>query len=88
MRLRLPFAPITFQPPNWGDEMLSQVDVLRYLIAMGPGRTANEFTRAIHAGGAYQQRVNQDCAMLWQAGKVERRGAGGPAEPYRYFPRP
>ena len=67
--------------------MLVQIDVLEFLIAKGPGRTEAELSAAIHAGNGYQQRVNQDCQMLFSAGRVERRGAGGVTDPYRYYPK-
>ncbi len=66
--------------------MLTKQDVLQYLVEHGPGRTAVELAQAIHGQSAYQQQVNQDCEMLSHVGTVERRGAGGPADPYRYFP--
>lgn len=66
--------------------MLTQVEVLEYLIAKGPGRTEIELATAIHGSKAYQQRVNQDCALLLNRGSVQRRGAGGPGAPHRYYP--
>ncbi len=33
---------------------------------------------------AYQQRVNADCRLLIQTGKLVRHGNGGPADPYTY----
>lgn len=66
--------------------MLNQIDVLEFLISKGPGRTEIDLAEAIHGNQAYQQRVNQDCRLLVGRGKVERRGDGGPADPYRYFP--
>ena len=67
---------------------LIQIDVLHYLIEKGPGRTEHELADAIHGENGYQQRVNQDCGILINRGFVERRGAGGPNDPYRYYPRP
>jgi predicted transcriptional regulator len=66
---------------------MTQIDVLEFLIQKGPGRTEMELAQAIHGDKAYQQRVNQDCNMLVNAGKVERRGGGGPGDPFRYWPR-
>lgn len=66
---------------------LAQIDVLAYLIRVGPGRTEAQLADAIHGDAAYQQRVNQDCRMLAEQGVVERRGGGGPSDPYRYFPK-
>jgi hypothetical protein len=66
---------------------LAQIDVLAYLIRTGPGRTEAQLAEAIHGNAAYQQRVNQDCRMLADGDLVERRGDGGPSDPYRYFPK-
>jgi hypothetical protein len=66
--------------------MLSQIDVIEFLILRGPGRTERELAEAIHGAASYQQQVNQDCQLLAQRGKVERRGHGGSADPYRYYP--
>ena len=49
-------------------------------------RTEIELAQAIHGDQAYQQRANQDCNMLLNAGKVERRGDGGAGDPFRYWP--
>jgi hypothetical protein len=68
--------------------MLTQIAVLAYLIAMCPGRTEMELARAVHGRDGYQQQVNQDCSMLVNSGRAERRGNGGPNDPYRYFPKP
>jgi hypothetical protein len=62
-------------------------DVVLYLIIQGPGRTAVELSQAIHGYKGIQQNANQECEMLARAGKIERRGAGGPADPYRHFPK-
>ena len=67
--------------------MLTQADVITFLVLKGSGRTERELAQAIHGNNAYQQQVNQDCQMLVLRGKVERRGQGGPADPYRYFPK-
>jgi hypothetical protein len=63
-----------------------QVDVLQFLIEKGPGRTELELARAIHGDKGYQQQVNQDLGLLVNGGKAQRRGDGGPSDPYRYFP--
>ncbi|MCP3463048.1 hypothetical protein [Bradyrhizobium sp. CCGUVB23] len=63
-----------------------QIDVIRFLVGKGPGRTEIELAKAIHGDDAYQQQVNQDVRMLVDAGKIVRRGGGGPNDPYRYYP--
>jgi hypothetical protein len=64
-----------------------QIDVLQFLVEKGPGRTEIELARAIHDDTAYQQQVNQDIRMLSDRGSIERRGGGGPNDPYRYHPK-
>lgn len=61
-------------------------EVLEFLIRKGPGRTERELAEAIFGLGAEQQRVNQDVRRLELDGAVERRGAGGPSDPYRCYP--
>lgn len=60
-------------------------DVLLFLIEKGPGRTEAQLAEAIFGSRAYQQRVNQDCQLLVNKGSVERRGQGGPSDPFKYF---
>ena len=67
-------------------DMPTRTTVLLYLIQHGPGRTEIELARAIYGEGATQQQVNQVCSLLESRGLVERRGAGGQSEPYRYYP--
>lgn len=62
-------------------------DVLLFLIEKGPGRTEAQLAEAIFGNSGYQQRVNGDCWLLESKGYVERRGEGGPSDPYKYFPR-
>ena len=65
--------------------MLTIADVLVFLIENGPGRTEEQLAEAIFGAAGYQQRVNQDCRLLVGQGKIERRGSGGPSDPYCYF---
>jgi hypothetical protein len=65
---------------------MMQADVLKFLIEKGPGRTQVELAKAIHGPSGYQQQVNQDLDLLVSRGLIERRGKGGAAEPYQYYP--
>lgn len=65
---------------------LAIADVLLFLIENGPGRTETELAEAIFGPQGYQQRVNEDCKQLVRRKQVERRGAGGLTDPYRYHP--
>ncbi len=64
--------------------MLALWEKLLFEIENEPGRTESDLSRAIFGPDGCQQRVNQECRLLMNAGKVERRGAGGPAEPFTY----
>ena len=66
--------------------MTTIADVLLFLIENGPGRTETELAEAIFGKAGYQQRVNGDCNLLLGRGRIERRGGGGPSDPYRYHP--
>lgn len=65
----------------------SLIEVLAFLIEKGPGRTEAELAKAIYARAGYQQRVNEDCRILADSGRVERRGGGQRGDPYRYYPK-
>ena len=67
--------------------MLVQIEVVKYLIEKGPGRTALEIAEALFSSSGYQQLVNQDCYRLANGGGVERIGSGTPGDPYRYYPK-
>ncbi len=62
-------------------------EVVRFLIDKGPGRTEAELAEAIFGKNGYQQRVNQECRMLSESGMIERRGSGGQADPFKYYPK-
>ena len=66
--------------------MLVQKEVIQFLISKCPGRTEIEIAEAIFGYGAYQQSVNQDCRMLAESKKVERRGTGGSSDMFKYYP--
>lgn len=66
---------------------MTQMDILEFLIQKGPGRTEAELAKAIFGERGEQPFVNQDCRLLADRGKVERRGEGGIYAPYRYYPR-
>jgi hypothetical protein len=67
-------------------DQLVQMDVLAYLVRVGPGRTAAELAQAVHGDAAYQQQVNQDLVSLVSNGSIERRGNGAPGDSFRYYP--
>ena len=65
--------------------MLTNIQVIEFLISRGPGRTELELAQAIYGPNAYQQQVNQDCGLLVRQNILERRGRGGVGDPFRYY---
>ena len=59
-------------------------DILKF-VELRPGRTEAEIAAAVIGRKGYQQRVNGDCRLLVDRGLIERRGQGGPGDPYRYY---
>jgi len=55
-------------------------------IRQNPGRTATEIAKALFGDHGYHQRVNNHCLALTLAKRVERKGTGGPGDPYTYHP--
>ena len=64
---------------------MNLAEVLIFLIEHGPGRTEAQLAEAVFGSKGYQQRVNQDCRLLVDRGEIERRGRGGPSDPYKYY---
>jgi hypothetical protein len=62
------------------------IDVILFLVESCPGRTEAQIAEAIFGSKAYQQRVNPDCRRLVDMGQIERRGFGGPGDPFKYYP--
>lgn len=56
------------------------------LIHETPGLTATELAQRLFGLDGYHSRVNAECRLLAHLKRVERRGSGGPGDPYRYFP--
>jgi hypothetical protein len=77
------------QPTSPREKMRRQIDVARKiadLVERQPGLTELEIAKAIYGPSAVQQQVNQQCRVLVSAGKIERRGTGGPSDPFTYRP--
>jgi len=66
---------------------ITQVDVLRFLIAKAPGRTAVQLAVAIYAEKSAKQRISTSLDILLARGEVERRGRGVRQAPFRYYPK-
>lgn len=62
-------------------------DDVERVVQRNPGLTATEIARELFGDDAYQERVGSAVRILTQRGRIERRGAGGPGEPFTYHPR-
>jgi hypothetical protein len=60
-------------------------DILE-VIRSSQGLTASQIARRLFGIDGYAERVNGVCRVLAQFGHVERRGRGGPGDPFTYYP--
>lgn len=65
---------------------MTLIEALRFLIVNGPGRTESQLSEAIFGDLEHQERIGDECNLLVRNGLIIRRGEGGPADPFRYFP--
>ena len=65
---------------------MSTKDDIELLVARKPGLTEIEIATELFGGDAYQQKVNSQCRLLINEGRVERRGRGGNGDPFTYYP--
>lgn len=63
------------------------IDDIEKLICRTPGLTATALAYALFGEDGYNQRVSAECRTLVYAFRVERRGHGGPGDPFTYHPR-
>lgn len=57
------------------------------LVKRRPGMTELELAKSLYGPSAVQQRVNQECRKLLNGGLITRRGRGGSADPFTYYPK-
>ena len=62
------------------------LEVVRFLIQKGPGRTQEQLAEAIFGRGGRQARVSSECLQLVNAEDFDARGTGVRGDPFRYFP--
>jgi hypothetical protein len=63
---------------------MTTADRVLDLIRKKSDLTEAQLASEIFGSAAYQQRVNSSCRRLIKEGKVQRRGHGGPGDPFRY----
>jgi hypothetical protein len=62
------------------------IDDVEKLIRERPGMKATELAMAFYGPSGYYDRIGGLCRQLFQAYRIERRGNGGPGDPFRYYP--
>ena len=62
------------------------IDDIKEVIHRTPGLTATQIAEILFGPDGYHQRVASMCLALWEHGRVERRGNGGPGDPFTYYP--
>ena len=62
------------------------LDEVESIIREKPGLTATQIARELFGRNGYAERVNHSCLALAQVGRIERRGRGGPGDPFTYYP--
>lgn len=60
------------------------VDDVEQLIARNPGLTATQIAARLYGLDGYQERMGLALRQLWRSGRIERRGKGGPGNPFIY----
>ena len=62
------------------------LDDVERIISEKPGLTATQIARVLYGPRGYAEQVNHGCLALARLGRIERRGGGGPGDPFKYFP--
>jgi len=60
-------------------------DDILSLVTRKPGLTEAQISAHLFGQDGYQQRVNSTCRRLIQEYRIERRGNGGPGDPFTYY---
>jgi hypothetical protein len=62
------------------------LDDVERLIREAPGLTATALAHRLFGHDGYHSRVSAECRALVHVRRVERRGGGGPGDPFTYYP--
>jgi hypothetical protein len=62
------------------------IDDVERLIHEAPGLTATALAQRLFGHDGYHSRVSTECRVLAHVKRVERRGGGGPGDPFTYYP--
>jgi hypothetical protein len=62
------------------------IEDVERLIEEAPGLTATALAQRLFGHNGYHSRVSAECRALVHVKRVERRGNGGPGDPFTYYP--
>jgi hypothetical protein len=63
---------------------MTVADDILLLVTTRPGLTEAQIAERLFGRKGYQQRVNSTCRRLVREYRIERRGSGGPGDPFTY----
>jgi hypothetical protein len=61
-------------------------DNIEKTIRANPGLKATQIAQVMYGPSGYGEQVRMGCLALLRAGQIERRGRGGSADPFTYYP--
>jgi hypothetical protein len=61
-------------------------DEIEKTIRANPGPKATQIAKVMYGPTGYGEQVHMGCLALLRAGQIERRGRGGSADPFTYYP--
>lgn len=62
-----------------------QPQEIEFFIQQHPGLTATQIANGLFGADGYHERVGNTLKILCSAGRLERHGAGGPGDPFKYY---
>jgi hypothetical protein len=62
------------------------LDDIEKAISERPGLTATQIAHAMYGADGYGEQVRTGCLALLRQGRIERRGQGGPGDPFTHYP--
>jgi hypothetical protein len=73
-------------PATATDGAAMLLDDVERIIRETPGLTGTQIARTLYGPGGYAEQINHSCLALARVGRIERRGRGGPGDPFTYHP--
>ena len=62
------------------------IDTIESTIRNNPGLTARQIEMLLYGDKGHGELVHGYCRVLLRLGRIERRGAGHPGDPFKHYP--